>query len=71
MDKELLIPSRQRAALRAIRAHWRAFGEAPTRAELGRALGITRVSAHLLVRKLHGRGLVRVEAGRWRNVEPA
>ena len=59
------------AALRAIRAHWRAFGEAPTRAELGRALGITRVSAHLLVRKLQRDGLVLVEPGRWRNVEEA
>jgi hypothetical protein len=34
---------RQAEALHAIRAHWRAFGEAPTWAELGRALGITRV----------------------------
>lgn len=50
--------ARQRPALRAIGAHWKAHGEAPTRAELGRALGITAVSAHLLVHKLHRDGLV-------------
>jgi len=61
---------RQREALAAIRAHWRAYSEAPTRTELGAALGgITRVSAHLLVRSLADRGLVHVEPGRHRNVE--
>ena len=62
-------PTRQQAALRAIRAHWQAFNEAPTRSELGRALGITRVSAHLLVKKLARDGLVHVEPGKHRNVE--
>lgn len=61
---------RQADCLRVIRNHWRAYGEAPTRAELGRALGITAVSAHLLVQKLERDGLVRVTPGTWRNVEP-
>ena len=29
--------ARQRAALQAIQRHWQTYGEAPTRAELGRA----------------------------------
>lgn len=62
---------RQRAALRAIASHWRAHGEAPTRAELGRALGITAVSAHLLVGKLHRDGLVIVAPRLHRGVEVA
>lgn len=49
---------RQDACLRAIAAHWRAFGESPTREELGRALGITKVSAHLLCVKLERKGLI-------------
>ena len=63
--------ARQRAALRAIAGHWRAHGEAPTRAELGRALGITAVSAHLLVRKLHRDGLVIIAPRAHRSVEVA
>jgi Mn-dependent DtxR family transcriptional regulator len=60
---------RQRDCLEAIRAHWRAYGEAPTRAELGRALGITAVSAHLLVRGLARVGAVCVVPRVHRNVE--
>jgi SOS-response transcriptional repressor LexA len=64
------IGPRQREALAAIQSHWRAYGEAPTREELGRALGgITKVSAHLLVRKLQAAGLVTVAPGMRRNVE--
>jgi len=62
-------PLRQQAALTAIARHWKAYAEAPTRAELGRALGITKVSAHLLVKKLARDGLVHVEPGKHRNVE--
>ncbi len=64
------MPPRQRQCLDAIRAHWRAFGEAPTRAELGRALGITAVSAHLLVKKLAAAGHVVLAPRVHRNVEP-
>ena len=60
---------RQLEALNAIRAHWRAYGEAPTRTELGKALGVTKVSAHLLVRRLQQAGLVVVTPGMHRNVE--
>lgn len=60
---------RQHAALVVIKKHWRAYGEAPTRTELGRALGITKVSAHLLIRKLQARGLVHVVPHKHRNVE--
>ena len=62
---------RQQAALQAIAAHWRAFGEAPTRGELGRALGINAVSAHLLVGKLARDGLVVVAPRLHRGVEVA
>lgn len=63
------IPPRQAQALSAIRAHWAAFSEAPARSEIGRALGITAVSAHLLVQKLAARGLVTVAPKVWRGVE--
>jgi len=63
--------ARQKAALQAIAQHWRAHGEAPTREELGRALGITKVSAHLLVHKLHRDGLVVVAPRAHRGVEVA
>ena len=63
--------ARQLDALRAIQSHWQAFGEAPTRSELGRALGITKVSAHLLVQSLVRRGLVVVAPNTHRNVEVA
>ncbi len=49
---------RQLAALAAITKHWQAYGQAPTRAELGRSLGISAPSAHLLVKKLERAGLV-------------
>ena len=62
---------RQQAALQAISAHWRAFGEAPTRVELGRALGITAVSAHMLVQKLARAGLVVVAPRMHRGVAVA
>lgn len=62
---------RQLAALRMISAHWKAHGEAPTRAELGSALGITAVSAHLLIGKLHRDGLVIVAPRLHRAVEVA
>ena len=61
-------PTRQAACLEAIRAHWRQYGQAPTRTELGRALGITKVSAHLLVGKLAAAGAVVIIPGGWRNV---
>jgi DNA-binding transcriptional regulator LsrR (DeoR family) len=54
------IPPRQSDCLRAIKAHWAEFSESPTRLEIGRALGITPVSAHLLVRKLAKAGAVDV-----------
>lgn len=62
---------RQAQALHAIADHWRAFGEAPTRVELGRALGISAVSAHLLVVKLARDGLVLVEPRKHRGLEVA
>lgn len=63
------VGGRQLDALNAIRAHWRSYGEAPTRTELGKALGVTKVSAHLLVRRLQRAGLVVVTPGMHRNVE--
>ena len=62
---------RQSAALQAIAEHWRAFGESPTRVELGRALGISAVSAHQLVGKLSRDGLVVVARRTHRGVEVA
>ncbi len=62
---------RQQQALDAIRAHWRAYSESPTRAELGRALGITAVSAHLLVRGLQRAGRVVVAPRVHRGIDVA
>jgi DNA-binding MarR family transcriptional regulator len=62
------LPPRQYDCLQAIAAHWRAYGEGPTRSELGRALGITKVSAHLLVNKLCNAGLVIRQRGSHRGV---
>ncbi len=39
----------------------------PTCTELGKHLGITKVSAHLLVRKLRAQGLVERVGPGWRN----
>jgi DNA-binding MarR family transcriptional regulator len=57
------LPPRQYDCLQAIASHWRAYNEGPTRSELGKALGITKVSAHLLVDKLCAQGLVTRERG--------
>lgn len=62
------LPKRQAECLRAIRRHWRAYQCSPTRAELGRELGITKVSAHLLVTKLEAAGHVVTLPGGWRNI---
>lgn len=59
----------QANCLRAIAGHWRAFNESPTRTELGIVLGITKVSAHLTVRRLERDGLVVTHPGKWRNIE--
>ena len=63
-------PQRQDECLAVIVNHWRAYHEAPTRSEIGRAMGITRVSAHLLIAKLEAAGRVTTTPGYWRNVEP-
>ncbi len=63
--------TRQAQCLQVIRNHWRIYSEAPTRTEIGHALGISKVSAHLLVKKLERDGLVRIVPGCWRNVEAA
>lgn len=62
------LPRRQAECLRAIRRYWRANQISPTRSELGRELGITRVSAHLLVAKLEASGHVATIPGGWRNI---
>lgn len=57
------------ACLAAINSYWSKHHQAPTREELGDALGICKVSAHLLVERLHDKGLVDVYPRIWRNVE--
>lgn len=42
--------------------------DTPSRSEIGRHLGVTRVSAHLLVDKLLDAGLVSRVPGVWRNL---
>lgn len=59
---------RQLDALAAVRAYQRARGISPTRAEVGVALGITAVSAHLLLRKLAAAGLLRLATRRHRGI---
>lgn len=60
---------RQHDALKAIKAYWRHHSESPTCLELGEALGISRVSAHLLVKKLARDGLVVTEPKMTRGME--
>lgn len=62
--KRPFLGPRQRAALRYIASR----KESPTRSEIGRRLGITAVSAHLLVDKLIAAGLVQRIPGGWRNL---
>jgi DNA-binding transcriptional regulator LsrR (DeoR family) len=61
-------PPRQAEALRYVRDYMKHFGEAPTREEIGHRLGITRVSAHLLVVKLRDAGYVAVWPRRHRGL---
>lgn len=60
---------RQYECLTLIRTACRT-GQPPTRSELGAAMGITKVSAHLLVNKLREKGFVVLTHTGWRNVEP-
>lgn len=62
--KAPFIGTRQRAALRYIAQR----KTVPTRAEIGRHLGIARESAHLLVDKLIAARLVARVPGGWRNI---
>jgi DNA-binding MarR family transcriptional regulator len=62
--KAPFIGPRQRAALRYLAGR----KTSPTRSEIGRHLGITKVSAHLLVDKLIDGQLVARIPGGWRNL---
>lgn len=60
---------RQAECLRHIVKHFRSWEEYPTRSEIGRSMGIDKVSAHLLVKKLEADGLVLLLVGNgWRNL---
>jgi Mn-dependent DtxR family transcriptional regulator len=59
----------QSACLRAIAHHWRAYGESPTRTELGRDLGCCKVSAHQMLKRLQNMGMVELHPRIWRNIE--
>lgn len=59
---------RQAECLRQVASAIKAFDESPTLSELGRRMGISKVSAHLLLRKLEAEGLVSTTDSGWRNV---
>jgi SOS-response transcriptional repressor LexA len=61
---------RQQAALGAIEAHWLMNQKAPTYAEIGAKLGITRQAVALLVRALERKGAVKRESYTPRSVRP-
>jgi DNA-binding MarR family transcriptional regulator len=61
-------PERQIACLDFLRGYIAAFNQSPTRTEIGNHLGITKVSAHLLVDKLKRDGYVYAERGHHRNL---
>lgn len=63
-----MVTKRQLECLHAIEGWWRDFSESPTRTELGKKLGITRVSAHLLIDKLERAKLVETYPRIWRNI---
>ena len=62
--KKPFLGSRQLATLRYLAQR----ETAPSRSEIGRHLGITRVSAHLLVDKLIAAHMVTRVPGGWRNI---
>ena len=62
--KAPFLGARQLAALRYVAKR----KTSPTRSEIGRHLGISRVSAHLLVDKLIAAQLVYRTPGSWRNI---
>ena len=60
--------SRQQKLLLFLARHNLQGENPPTRAEMGRHLKITRESAHLLLQKLAGKGMVHIEPRCWRGV---
>lgn len=64
----MTIGPRQLQALKLLAKNEKPGREPLTRSELGTRLGITKVSAHLLVVKLEAAGLVQRTPGAWRNV---
>ena len=60
--------TRQSECLRYIDTYFKAWGNSPTRSEIGARMGITKVSAHLLINKLKNDGLVVTVGNSWRNL---
>lgn len=56
-----VLPARQRAALAALRAHQARHGVPPTRAELGRALGVSPQTADFHLRALARKGVLELQ----------
>jgi repressor LexA len=63
------LSSRQQAALRSLRAFQARHGYPPTRAELGRLLGVSAQTADFHLRALERKGLVRISR-QARGIEP-
>lgn len=61
-------PLRQMEALSYIKGFLTAYKQSPTRSEIGRHMGISRISAHLLINKLKRDGYISVEHESWRNL---
>ena len=70
-DDTMKLPPRQAACLREFERHLSAHGEPPTREELGRALGVSKVSAHHLVVRLEEKGMIRRSRNVRRGLERA
>ena len=57
---------REHEVIEAMGTHWRLHGDYPTRTELGKALDISKVTAHLHLHRLAQSGVVKIAAGRHR-----
>lgn len=59
---------RQAECLAAIRVYFKQWGQCPTRTELSRTLGVSKIAAHALVMRLERSGRILIIPGQWRNI---
>jgi len=63
------LTDKQRRVADYVMSYWSVEGQMPTRAEVGRAMGITATAAHYQLVALERKGVVRRNPNRWRGIE--